>query len=29
MLRDALQKALSEVSQQENRPPEEIDRSDP
>jgi diguanylate cyclase (GGDEF)-like protein len=29
MLRDALQKALAEVSQQESRPPEECDRSDP
>ena len=29
MLRDALQKALAEVAQQESRPPEEADRSDP
>jgi diguanylate cyclase (GGDEF)-like protein len=29
MLRDALQKAMAEVVQQESRPPEEADRSDP
>ncbi|MGO9112362.1 MAG: GGDEF domain-containing protein [Thermoguttaceae bacterium] len=29
MLRDALQKALAEVAQQESRPPEQSDRSDP
>jgi diguanylate cyclase (GGDEF)-like protein len=29
MLRDALDKALADVSQQESRPPEEADRSDP
>ncbi len=29
MLRDALQKALAEVAQQESRPPEPADRSDP
>jgi diguanylate cyclase (GGDEF)-like protein len=29
VLRDALEKALAEVSQQESRPPEESDRSDP
>ena len=29
VLRDALQKALAEVAQQESRPPEEADRSDP
>ena len=29
MLRDALEKALAEVAQQESRPPEEADRSDP
>ena len=29
MLRDALQKALAEVAQQESRPPDDADRSDP
>ncbi len=29
LLRDALQKALADVAQQENRPPEDADRSDP